>query len=639
MSEVVQHQTCHTRSARRAQLRTRRAPWVPLPLRDEKRWQRSSLTVSARNVPDRSARRTQAAGERFDAGVRVAATQQAEPWQAPRARPLQRRGSARALVDAGRGYMACRQARRAVGWVHSRRPASENGVTVPSPKDASSAPRSNVAGMLWDVAERYTRRAAILYGSATTDYGKLRDRAAAVARTLSEQGVRPGDRVGIFLDAGADAVAAFFGVTAVGGIAIVINESLRPRQVEYMLRHGGAVLLITSTGLLDRQPRPLETACRILDVGAIPAASAFGPTSRHGMDPAQITYTSGSTGPPKGVIISHANLWAAMEAVTSYLGIVTEDRIASVLPFSFVYGMSQVLCTVGTGATLVIERSPLMQQLVLSLHARETSVLAAVPPLWLQLLHVPAFQTALSSLRIMTNAGGHLPVPAVRGLRQTQPQAKLYLMYGLTEVLRSTFLSPDEVNRRPDSIGRAIPGAEVLVVRDDLTLCGPGEVGELVHCGPTVTLGYWNDPEATARVFRPHPLRARGASDDERVVFSGDLVRRDAEGYLYFVGRRDRLIKTLGYRVSPEEITNVVYASGEILEGVVTSELDELRGERIVACVVLAEGGSLERLKDFCGRELPYYMRPARFDVRNALPRLPSGKHDLAAVRGGRNLS
>lgn len=506
-------------------------------------------------------------------------------------------------------------------------------------EEVPSAPSSNAARLLWDTAGRYSGRAAILDRSGTTDYGTLRDRAAAVAATLSDLGVRANDRVGIFIDAGPDAVAAFFGVTAVGGIAIIINESLRPRQVEYMLRHAGAGVLITSPGLLDRQPRPLETACRILDIGEIPAASAFSPVFRHGTDPAQITYTSGSTGPPKGVTITHANLWAAMRAVTSYLGIVTEDRIASVLPFSFVYGMSQVLCAVGTAATLVIERSPLMQQLALSLRARQVSVLAAVPPLWLQLLKAPAFGTALPSLRIMTNAGGHLPVLAVRALRQAQPQAKLFLMYGLTEVLRSTFLPPDELDRRPDSIGRAIPGAEVLVLRDDLTPCSPDEVGELVHGGPTVALGYWNDPEATARVFRPHPLKSAGASTGERVVFSGDLVRRDAEGYLYFVGRRDRVIKTLGYRVSPEEVTSVLYASGEIQEAVVTSERDELRGERIVAVVVLAEGSSLERLKDFSRSELPYYMQPVCYEVRTALPRLPSGKHDFAAVRAGQGPS
>jgi acyl-CoA synthetase (AMP-forming)/AMP-acid ligase II len=205
-------------------------------------------------------------------------------------------------------------------------------------------------------------------------------------------------------------------------------------------------------------------------------------------------------------------------------------------------------------------------------------------------------------------------------------------MYGLTEAFRSTYLPPAAVDQRPDSIGRAIPGAEILVLRDDLTPCRPGEVGELVHRGPTVALGYWDDPVATARVYRPNPLRPAGTPDSERVVFSGDLVRRDDDGFLYHLGRRNRFIKTLGYRVSPDEVAEVLYASGELLEVVVTAEPDEQRGERIIAYVVLTAGGSLTRLQSYAGTELPRYMQPARFEVRDDLPRLPSGKHDLAAV-------
>jgi len=387
--------------------------------------------------------------------------------------------------------------------------------------------------------------------------------------------------------------------------------------------------------MLSRQPRPLETSSRVLSVRDLPSRATFEPVQCTGMDPAQIVFTSGSTGLPRGVTVTHANLLAAAQTVIEYLGVVSSDRIASVLPFSFVYGMSQVLCAVASGATLVVERSPLAAQLVAGLRAQRITVLAAVPPLWQQLLRVPSFRDEpLASLRIATNAGGHLPVPVVRALRRAQPHARLFLMYGLTEVLRSTFLPPEQVDQRPDSIGRAIPGAEVLVLRDDRTPCAPGEVGELVHRGATVTLGYWNDAEATARVFRPHPLRPAGAPDAERVVFSGDLVRQDAEGWLYFVGRRDRMIKTLGYRVSPDEIGTALYASGELAECIITSEPDEARGERIVAFVVLAGGGSLERLKAYVGVELPRHMQPVRFEVRDALPRLPSGKHDVAAVHG-----
>ena len=497
----------------------------------------------------------------------------------------------------------------------------------------------NIADLLWKTAGARAAHPAVIERERVTDYGALQRLAAAFAAGLSATGVKIGDRVGIFLEGGTDAVAAFFGVAAAGGIAVVINESLRPRQVEHTLEASGASALITSEDLLARQPRRLETQRRILMAGelasSVPASVSFTPVSRLGMDPAQIVFTSGSTGLPKGVTVTHANLVAAAETVIAYLGISATDRIASVLPFSFVYGMSQVLCAAGSGAALVVERSPLAAQLVANVRALQVTVLAAVPPLWQQLLGVPAFRDEpIQSLRITTNAGGHLPVPVVRALRRAQPQARLFLMYGLTEVLRSTFLPPEEVDRRPESMGRAIPGAEVLVLREDLTPCEPGEVGELVHRGPTVTLGYWNDPQETARVFRPNPLRPAGTPDAERVVFSGDLVRRDAEGWLYFVGRSQRMIKTLGYRVSPDEIATVIYASGEVAECIITSEPDEARGERIVAFVVLAGGGSIERVRRYVGVELPRHMQPTRYDVRDALPRLPSGKHDLAALRG-----
>lgn len=512
--------------------------------------------------------------------------------------------------------------------------AQTGDAAVSERTDVPLALNPNIAVMLWETAERAGDNLAIIERGRETGYAALCSRAAAIATAVKASGARPNDRVGIFLDRGADAAAALFGVTAAGCIAVIINETLRPRQIEHILGHAGATALISSPDVLQRLPRPLATGAVTVLVNEVPQTGVFEPYPRIGADIAEIIYTSGSTGLPKGVAITHANLWAGMRAVTSYVDIRSTDRIASLLPFSFDYGCNQLFCAVGTGATLVIERSPVAQQIVTTLREAGVTVLPAVPPLWLLLLQVPEFvDRPLSTLRAMTNTGGRLPTDAVRALRQAHPHALLFLMYGLTEAFRATYLPPEEADRRPDSIGRAIPGSEILVLREDGTVCGPDEVGELVQRGPTVAAGYWADAETTARVFRANPTRPPGALDLERVVFSGDLVRRDADGFLYFVGRRDRMIKTLGFRVSPDEVADVIYASGEVSEALVDAEPDEERGARIVAYVVLLPGGSSERLAGFCRRELPRYMQPSRIEVRDALPRTASGKHDVNAAR------
>jgi amino acid adenylation domain-containing protein len=494
-------------------------------------------------------------------------------------------------------------------------------------------PLGNAAQLLLATAAADPQQPAVIDGGVTTCYGELSTRSLGIASTLQAVGVEPDDRVAMFLPRGADAAAAFFGVLASGAIAVTVNESLRPRQIEYILDHADALVLLTSSDLTRRLPRPLQTSARIVAIEEVPIVGTFQPVARVGSDVAHIIYTSGSTGLPKGVTISHGNLWAGMTAVVDYLGITPADRVASLLPFSFDYGLNQLLCCAGTGATLVVERSPIPHRIVGTLRSREVTVLPAVPPLWLQLLTVDGFQgQRLPALRVMTNTGGRLPVEAVRRLRRCQPHADLVLMYGLTEAFRSTYLPPQAVDRKPGSIGRAIPGAEILVLNERLERCKPGETGQLVHRGATVALGYWNDPEATSQVFRPHPLRPPGTPDTECVVFSGDLVYQDEDGDLFFVSRKDQLIKTLGYRVSPDEVTEALYGSGEVVEALVTSEPDELRGARIVAYVVLAEGGRLDRLEAFCARELPRYMQPGRIEVRQALGRTSSGKYDPAAT-------
>jgi amino acid adenylation domain-containing protein len=492
----------------------------------------------------------------------------------------------------------------------------------------------NAASMLLASAAATPERPAVVDGEVTTSYTELAARAIGISEGLAAAGIEPGDRVAILLRRTADAAGAFFGVLASGAVAVVTNELLRPRQIEHILSRSAATVLLTSDELTGRLPRPLQTSARVLDVASLPRGGTAPPAPRVGDDVAQIIFTSGSTGLPKGVTVSHANLWAGMRSVTTYLDISSEDRIAGLLPFSFDYGLNQLLCAVGTGACLVVERSPVPARIVRTLAAQRVSVLAAVPPLLLQLLDADSFRSSpLGSLRVLTNSGGKLPTEAVRDLRRCQADANLVLMYGLTEAFRSTYLPPDRVDSKPGSIGQAIPGAEILVLDDDLAPCAPGQTGQLVHRGPTVALGYWDDPEATARVFRPNPLRPAGTPDAERVVFSGDLVHRDEEGDLFFVGRSDTLIKTLGYRVSPDEVIEVLHTSGQVVEALVTSEPDEVRGARIVAYVVLRSDGSLERLEAFTAEELPRYMRPARIEAREALPRTPSGKHDAAVAR------
>jgi acyl-coenzyme A synthetase/AMP-(fatty) acid ligase len=260
-------------------------------------------------------------------------------------------------------------------------------------------------------------------------------------------------------------------------------------------------------------------------------------------------------------------------------------------------------------------------------------VLAAVPPLWLQLLSTRAFTTAPPpTLRIAQNAGGHLPVAAVRRIRELLPTTRLFLQYGQTETFRSSYLDPGLVDQHPDSMGRPIPGAEIFVVRADGSECGPNEEGELVFRGPTMAAGYWDDPERTAQVFRP--FRMCGMDEtDRRAVFSGDRVRRDSDGLLYFVARAERLIKTMGFRVGPDEVVDVLLASGRVREALVTAEPDAHRGERIVAHVVLESGANAREVLGYCRREMPSHMMPARVEVYETLPCLITGKYDVNGLR------
>jgi acyl-CoA ligase (AMP-forming) (exosortase A-associated) len=351
-------------------------------------------------------------------------------------------------------------------------------------------------------------------------------------------------------------------------------------------------------------------------------------------DLAALLYTSGSTGRPKGVMLSHANMGLGAVSVAHYLRLTARDRVLGVLPLSFDYGQNQLLSTWAAGACVVPIEYLAARDVIKAVGAHAITTLAGVPPLWVQLVEAAWPREAALSLRRLTNSGGRLPVSIVRRLRELFPAAELYLMYGLTEAFRSTYLEPALLDGHPDSIGTAIPFAEVMTSKPDGTLCEPGEDGELVHAGPLVAKGYWNDPERTAQRFRPAPPGSRFGGT---AVWSGDRVRADGEGLLYFVGREDSMIKTSGNRVSPTEVEEAAVASGVVAEAVALGVADDRLGQAI-ALVVRGRGEEADgELRNYLRRELPNFMQPTHIIWRDDLPRSPNGKLDREAIKSELN--
>jgi acyl-CoA ligase (AMP-forming) (exosortase A-associated) len=325
---------------------------------------------------------------------------------------------------------------------------------------------------------------------------------------------------------------------------------------------------------------------------------------------------------------------AGAHSVASYLDLRSDDRLLAVLPLSFDYGLSQLTTAFLRGACVVLMNYLFPKDIVTMVARERITGLAAVPPLWIALARLA--WPAACTLRFITNSGGAMPVPTVQALREILPDTRIFLMYGLTEAFRSTDLPPEEVARRPDSIGRAIPNAEILVVRPDGTPCDADEPGELVHRGALVALGYWNDPARTAQRFRPAPGQDPGLPVPELAVWSGDTVRRDADGYLYFIGRSDDMIKVSGYRISPTEIESVLHATGLVAEVAAFGIEHPQLGQAIAVIAVPVAEGAIDgaALLAECKRRLPAYMVPARIDLRaGPLPRNPNGKIDRNLLR------
>jgi acyl-CoA ligase (AMP-forming) (exosortase A-associated) len=500
-------------------------------------------------------------------------------------------------------------------------------------------------------AERDPQAIALTYGKQSLSYGDLQEAISRFANGLIGLGLQRGERVGIYLEKRFETVIASFGAPAAGGVFVPLNPLLKPEQVGYILRDCNVRVLVTSPERLVLL-QPVLSECHdlrqvvVVDAKAdLPAAGtlschrwdellAVPPRAGHRVidtDVLAILYTSGSTGKPKGVVLSHRNMVAGAKSVASYLENRAGDTLLAALPLSFDAGFSQLTTAFHSGARVVLLNYLLPRDVLKALEREKVTGLTAVPPLYIQLSQLEWPATITEHLRYFANTGGRMPRETLAALRARLPKTKPFLMYGLTEAFRSTFLPPDEVDRRPDSIGKAIPNAEILVLREDGTPCAPNEPGELVHRGALVGMGYWNDPEKTAERYKPLPGREAGLVIPELAVFSGDTVRKDEEGFLYFVGRRDEMMKTSGYRVSPTEVEEILYGTKLVGECVAFGVEHATLGQAIQVIATPPAGSALDvdALLAECKACMPAYMVPAGIDVRSGpLPRNPNGKID-----------
>lgn len=510
--------------------------------------------------------------------------------------------------------------------------------------------RTAIHDLLRERAQTHPDAPALTYQATTQTYAQAWEAAQAAAAQLASLGLAPGERVAIYLEKRLETVAAILGTSVVAGVFVPINHVLKPAQVGHILGDSGARVLITSADRIGQLGDALAASLveHVVIVGDAPlprdgdhAVHAWEAQSHSraprshiiDIDPAAILYTSGSTGKPKGVVLSHRNLIAGAESVSTYLRNSASDVILSVLPLSFDAGLSQITTAFSAGAHCVLMNYLLPRDVVRLCAEHAVTGLTCVPPLWLQLMSVAWPEEAAGRLRYWANTGGRMPRTTLDRLRETFRAADPYLMYGLTEAFRSTYLDPAEADRRPDSIGRAIPNTDVRVLRADGTECEPGEPGELVHRGPLVALGYWNDPVRTAERFRPVVHEGQSWRAPERAVWSGDTVVADDEGFLFFVGRGDDMIKTSGYRVSPTEIEEAASDTGLVRDVVAVGVADDALGQRIVLVVSAAQPDLTERalVAALRGR-LPAYMLPSRVDIRPDLPRSPNGKFDRQQI-------
>ncbi len=504
---------------------------------------------------------------------------------------------------------------------------------------------------LQNSAQRFPDKVALVCDGQRWTYAQLDERANRVANGLRAMGMQRDDRVAIWLPNSAEAVVAIFATLKAGGIFTVLNATTPVEKVARILNNCTARALFLPVRHAPDVPFLRENVSSLGPIvlcgppgGNIPAGTvsfahlldAFPPTPPPcrtiDVDLACLIYTSGSTGEPKGVMSTHANVVFATGSIIQYLENTPDDIVVNVLPLSFDYGLYQLLMVFRFGGTLVLERSFAYPAAVLRrIEEERVTGLPGVPTLYAMLLQMDLSHFDLSSLRYMTNTAAALPVEHIRRLRELFPWVRFYSMYGLTECKRVCYMPPEELDRRPASVGIPIPGTEVWIEDETGRRLGPGEVGELVVRGSHVMQGYWNDPEETARRYRP------GRYPAERLLYTGDLFWMDEDGFLYFVARKDDIIKTRGEKVAPREVEDVLYRLPGVAEAVVIGVPDPILGQAIKAFIICSDGVRLteQDVLRHCAQYLEDFARPKYVEFRQSLPKTPSGKMDRRALKEG----
>jgi amino acid adenylation domain-containing protein len=494
-----------------------------------------------------------------------------------------------------------------------------------------------VCDFLLNSAQKFPQKTALFFEKSALSYKQIYQYSCNLANFFLENGIKKGDRVIIYLENSPQAVISIFGTLMAGGAFSVVNQTIKSNKFMYILKNCSPAFIITDNSKMDMMlelKKNIDLPQLVIVDGESGISKSFsdiinndGPPPDNrivDLDLAAIIYTSGSTGDPKGVTLTHRNMVTAAKSITQYLENVSSDVVLNVLPLSFDYGLYQVLMTFLFSGTLVLEkRFGYPFQLIKLIKSRKVTGLPCVPTMMAIFLQLDKLENEdLTTVRYITNTGAALPPSYIPRLEKIFPKARIYSMYGLTECKRVSYLPPDLIDKKPDSVGIPMPNTEVFVVDDDGNFIEKDGVGELVIRGSNVMQCYWNDPEGTARVLKT------GRFEWEKVLYTGDLFRIDKDGFLYFLGRMDDIIKVRGERVSPKEIENVLYQMEDIVETRVSPVADEIMGSAIKAEIILRKNSSItiDNIHQHCRENLEDLMIPKYIEIVESLPKSESGK-------------